>query len=56
MAIPPKEQYDHLIAMKTILRMAAYPRRGTLEEALGLQDFADMIQKEFGREILEENN
>jgi hypothetical protein len=50
----PKERYENLVLMKTILRQIAYPRRGTPEELFSLQDFADEIQRSIGREKLEE--
>lgn len=47
----PQEKYDNLMAMKNILLMAAYPRRGA-DDGLELIDIAVMIQQKFKLEEL----
>jgi hypothetical protein len=36
-----KPKYEFLLAMQQLLAKAAYPRRGTPEETMTLQQFAD---------------
>lgn len=41
----PKEKFDKLVLIQKLLREIAYPRRGTEDEALTIQDAADKIIK-----------
>lgn len=43
----PKERYENLEAMVGLLRAIAYPKRGTSEETMTIQDVATMIQDWF---------
>lgn len=49
----PKEKYETLVAMKNLLRIYAYPARGTKEEYLSIYDIAKQIQDIFCVEDLE---
>ncbi len=42
-----KDAKSDIVAMAKILEAIAYPRRGTKEESMSLQDFADLIQSKF---------
>jgi hypothetical protein len=48
------ELHDQNKRLAQILEMVAYPGRGTKEESMSLQDFADMIQKTYTLEQLQE--
>ena len=41
----PREKYENLVAMQRLLREVAFPRRGTVEEQITVQDIADRAQK-----------
>ena len=41
----PREKFTSIVKMKELLRAIAYPRRGTKEEEMTLQDFANLISK-----------
>ncbi len=43
----PKEKYENLELMIHLLRAIAYPKRGTEEEMMTIQDAATMIQEWF---------
>ena len=49
-------EYEELLReiarMRSILRILAYPKRGTHEERMTLQDFADLTLSQFTREQL----
>ena len=49
----PKERYENLVAMKKMLMRIAYPCRGTKDESMDIQDFANEIIETIGREKLE---
>lgn len=48
----PKEKYENLEAMVYLLRAIAYPKRGTEEEQMTIQDAATMIQEWFPLDVL----
>lgn len=48
----PIEKYDNLKTIMYLLRAIAYPKRGTEEETMTIQDVATMIQDWFRIEDL----
>jgi glutathione S-transferase len=50
----PMRQIEELRKAIRLLHQIAYPRRGTVEESQTLQDFADLIQREWSAERLGE--
>ena len=49
----PYETFEKMKAMKNILRMIAYPKRGTEEQELDIFKLAELIQKVYSLEDLE---
>lgn len=52
----PKEKYENLKLMTHLLRAIAYPKRGTEEETMTIQDVATMIQEWFPLSELSEDD
>lgn len=48
-----REAADEIERLRELLRMAAYPRRGTAEESMTLQEFADIVQSAYTIEQLD---
>jgi hypothetical protein len=48
------ELNDEVVRLKSLLRMAAYPRRGTDEESLDIFNFANVVQSVYTSESLGE--
>lgn len=48
------ELADEIVRMKALLKMAAFPRRGTDEEALDIFTFANIVQSVYTSEDLGE--
>lgn len=49
----PKEKYENLKKIGSILQTTAFPKRGTPEESLTIQDIADLIQNFFSLKEIE---
>ena len=47
-----KDAKADIVEMAKILEAIAYPRRGTQEENMSLQDFAELIQSKFSLDEL----
>ena len=43
----PKEQYDNLCLMKSLLKRIAFPGRGTEDETMDIYGFAEVIVNKF---------